>query len=143
MGTTNYTNTFIAVAEDSLHPDGRAEPTGITPPHGENGQTIAELQFELLQARPYAYTSDELLFEVHSRRKGLSDEERDAAWDEFFAKDQACLRSSPLAKRYGWGFHFDERGRVGLVPVGSTEYERLAADTGLAQKQALRSSRTA
>ncbi len=25
-------------------------------------------------------------------------------------KGQACLRSSALAKRYGWGFHFDEQG---------------------------------
>lgn len=135
MHTTNYTDTFIAVADDTT-----AE-RGTTPPHGGTGPTIAELQFELLQERPYGYTSDELIFEVHARRKGLSDEARDEAWDEFFDRPQACLRSSPLAKRYGWGIHHDERGRVALVASGSDEYERMLADDGLKQKKAMRSSR--
>jgi len=135
MGTTNYTDTFIAVSDDGPS-DG-----GITPPHGDAGPSVAELEFELLQARPYAYTSDELLFEVHARRKGLSDTERDADWDEFFSRSQACLRASPLAKRYGWGFHFDDRGRVALVASGTEEYERLLADESLKQKKAMRSSR--
>lgn len=137
MSTTNYTNTFIQVSDDS--PVQAAQ----TPPPGDTGPTIAELEFTLLQGRPYAYTSDELLFEVHARRKGLSDDERDAAWDEFFSRDQACLRSSPLAKRYGWGFHHDERGRVALVPLGTPEYERFSADPELKQKKAMRSSRNA
>lgn len=140
MHTTNYANTFIQVSEDAPAVEG-GDSIAQVPPHGSDGQTIAELQYELLQARPYAYTSDELLFEVHARRKGLSDADRDANWDEFFSRGQACLRSSPLAKRYGWGFHFDDRGRVALVPSGTPEYERLTQDEELKQKKAMRSSR--
>lgn len=133
--STNYVNTFISVSEDST-----AE-AGQTPPRSESGETIAEIEHELLSNHPYAYTSDELLFEVFARRKGLAEAERDAEREAFLAKDQACLRASPLSKRYGWGTHHDAEGRVALVGVGTQEYAALQGDDSLTQKKAMRSSR--
>lgn len=134
MGTTNYYNTFIAVASDSpasaaIEPPSRDEPT------------IAELHYELIAAEPYTRTSDEVIFETHARRAGIPDTERYAAREAFFSKGQPCLRSSPLGKRYGWGIHHDSEGRVALVPLGSDEYERLASDPSVAHTSAMRSTR--
>lgn len=132
--STNYANTFIEVAPDSTAVDPEAPPTRATP-------SVAELQHQLLSEHPYTFTSDELLFEVHVIRTGISDAERAETRDAFFAKDQACLRASPLSKRYGWGTHHDSEGRVGLVGFGTREYERLSTDATLTHRQAMRSSR--
>ena len=134
MGTTNYYNTFIAVASDSpasaaIEPPSRDEPT------------IAELHYELIAAEPYTRTSDEVIFETHARRAGIPDTERYAAREAFFSKGQPCLRSSPLGKRYGWGIHHDSEGRVALVPLGSDEYESFASDPSVAHTSAMRSTR--
>ena len=135
MGTTNYQGTFIQVAEDC--PVTAAEP----PVAGNRGPTVASLQYDLLADHPYEFTSDDVLFGVHAIRTEIPDAEREAARAEFFAKDQACLRASPLGKRYGWGVHHDADGKVALVPVGSDRYRELAADPSLKQLKAMRSSR--
>ena len=135
MGTTNYRSTFIQVAEDC--PVQEAE----VPRTGPRGKTVASLQHELLAERPYELTSDDLLSDIHAIRNEIPEPERAAAREAFFAKPQACLRSSPLGKRYGWGFHFDDDGRVALVPLGSDRYAELAADTSIKQVKAMRSSR--
>ena len=135
MGSTNYTGTFIQVAEDC--PVTAAE----QPPAGGRAPSVAALQYALVSARPYELTSDDVLFDVHATRQGIEADARAEAREAFFAKDQACLRASPLAKRYGWGFHHDGDGRVALVPLGSTEYEALAADPEIKQLRAMRSRR--
>ncbi|MGM1029558.1 MAG: DUF6157 family protein [Actinomycetota bacterium] len=132
--TTNYRSTFIAVAPDCPAAAAEVPPVGATP-------SVAALQYELLRDRPYELTSDEILFSVHAARVGIDDAERAAAWERFFAKDQACLRASPLSKRYGWGFHHDAEGRVALVGLGTPDYDALAARDDLSQKAAMRSSR--
>lgn len=135
MGTTNYTNTFIAVAEDC--PVAAAE----VPPVPAKGPTVATMQFALLSENPYRFTSDDVVFGVYADRQGLEEHVREAARTEFFAKGQPCLRSSPMAKRYGWGFHHDAEGRVALVPVGSPEYEEFVTDDSLTVVKAMRSKR--
>ena len=132
--TTNYFDTFIEVADDS--PVDRA----VEPPVRAQA-TIASLHYELISESPYALTSDDVIFETYARRAGIADEERDAARLRFFAKGQPCLRSSPLGKRYGWGLHHDDQGRVALYARESLDYERLAGDAALAHTQAMRSSR--
>jgi hypothetical protein len=129
--TTNYAATFIEVAEDC--PVAAAE----EPPPGR--PTVARLQYELLAAAPYRWTSDDLLVEVAARRTG--DDDRDRVRRELFSRPQACLRSSPLAKRYGWGLHSDAEGRVALVPLGSPEYAALAGDGATRHLRAMRSAR--
>ncbi|MFS0732451.1 DUF6157 family protein [Microbacterium sp. 1P10UB] len=134
MHTTNYVDTFIAVAPDSPA-ESATEPAHREPP------TIAELHYELIAGHPYRYTSDDVVFETHARRAGIPEEEREAARAAFFSKGQPCLRSSPLGKRLGWGTHHDAEGRVALVAVESDDYARLAADASLTQTRAMRSSR--
>jgi len=135
MSSTNYANAFIRVADDCPI-DGPEEP-----PIGGRGPTVAALQYELIARHPYELTSDDVLFRVHAIRHCIPEEEHDGARAEFFAKDQACLRSSPLGKRYGWGIHHDADGRIALVPLGSERYDALAADGSLTQLKAMRSRR--
>lgn len=132
--TTNYEGAFIEIAPDSTAAGPEVPPARATP-------TVAELQHRLLSEHPYRYTSDELLFEVHAIRAGIDDADRDAARAVFLAKDQACLRSSPLGKRYGWGTHHDAEGRVALVGLGTPEYAALADDPTIEHRRAMRSSR--
>lgn len=134
MHTTNYYDTFIEVAADC--PADAAQ----EPPTSEKA-TVAALHYALIAAEPYARTSDEVIFETYARRAGIADADRDAAWQQFFAKGQPCLRSSPLGKRYGWGTHHDGQGRVAAYPVDSDEYRRLAAESSLAHTRAMRSTR--
>lgn len=67
--------------------------------------------------------------------------DRKTAREKFFAKGQACLRTSPLAKTYGWGIHHDEKGRVALIPMESEQYNRLSEDSSIQQVKAMRSKR--
>lgn len=135
MGSTNYTGTFIRVAEDC--PTAAAE----QPPVSDKAPTVAALQFALIAEHPYQFTSDDVLFEVFATRKAIPAEERAEARQAFFAKDQPCLRSSPLGKRYGWGIHHDDESRVALVPFASDEYQTLAGDPTVKQLKAMRSKR--
>ncbi|MBI1357935.1 MAG: hypothetical protein GC160_26655 [Acidobacteria bacterium] len=135
----SYRSTFIAVAPDTT------AVAGTEPPERSGPKTIARLEYELISSQPYALTQEEVLFRVHTARRGLPSQEvsarRSQLWNEFFSKPMACLRASPLPKTYGWGLHFDAKGRVALVGVESAEYRRLSADASLAQVPAMRSKR--
>lgn len=135
MGSTNYTGTFIQIADDC--PVGAAE----RPPVNGKAPTVAALQHALISEHPYEFTSDDVLFEVYATRHSIPAEAKAEARENFFAKDQACLRSSPLGKRYGWGIHHDADSRVALVPFDSDEYQSLAADSSVKQLKAMRSKR--
>ena len=132
--TTNYVDTFIETAEDC--PVDHA----VEPPARDQA-TIAQLHYEMISARPYELTSDDVVFETYAVRAGVADEDRDAERERFFSKGQPCLRSSPLGKRYGWGVHSDAEGRVALFARESDDYRRLADDPGVAHTRAMRSSR--
>lgn len=134
MHSTNYTNAFIAVAEDCPTAVGTAPPEKIVP-------TIARLQYEMIRDNPYRYTSDDVIFLVHLIRNQLDPADAAALRAEFFSKGQPCLRASPLAKRYGWGIHHDADARVALYARESEEYMRLNQDTNLEQVKAMRSAR--
>lgn len=133
--STNYFNAFIEVAEDC--PVAQAE---VPQSRGEN-KTVAQLQFERVVQHPYTYTSDEVIFGIFAERNDVSASEFETEKEKFFSKGQACLRSSPLGKRYGWGFHFDEEGRVAAYPRESKEYESFTKDPKLQHTKAMRSRR--
>ncbi|MCD2498763.1 MULTISPECIES: DUF6157 family protein [Microbacterium] len=135
MHTTNYVDTFIAVA-----PDSRAV-AAEAPPSDPDNPSIAARQFALLHEHPYEFTSDDVIFTVYADRAGIAEEDRERAREEFFSRGQACLRSSALGKRYGWGTHHDAQGRVALVPMGSDEYAELSTSPQLRQTAAMRSRR--
>jgi hypothetical protein len=117
----NYRDTLIAVAEDC--PVDRSR---VPVPRG-NKATVAVLQYEMLVEDPYRYSMEDVLFESWLRRQARTEQpsEDDLAPTraEFLAKPQACLRSSPLPKRYGWGFLFRSDGKVALCPMESDRYQ--------------------
>ncbi len=134
MYSTNYTRAFISVADDC------PAATGIVPPEKPE-PTVARLQYEMISEHPYRYTSDEVVFAVHARKNEVPPADMDARRDTFFSKGQACLRASPLAKRYGWGIHHDAESRVALHPRESDAYRRLSGDPALKQVKAMKSAR--
>lgn len=135
MYTTNYEQTFIAVADDSV-----AE-TGIAPPEKADNPSVASRTWRLIHANPYVFTSDDVIFTVWADRQEIPESERERAREGFFARGRACLRASDLGKKYGWGIHHDDRGRVALVGVESSEYRALATSPAVKMVKAMRSSR--
>lgn len=134
-----YTNTFIQIAPDSEC----AEQTVPTSTRAKTPQHI--IQYNLLMENPYQLTHKDLVFEVYIRAKGLEEEaktRRDELWHELHAKEHACLRASTLMKKFGWGAHYDEHGKIALYGVDSDKYAELAnPENGLKQLLAMRSKR--
>ena len=133
--TTNYFNTFILVAADC------PVLTGEVPPYRGDTKSAANIQYELINNNPYRYTSDAVLFQVFALKNNIEEKDRESAREQFFAKGQACFRTSPLTKRYGWGVHFDGEGRMAIYSFSSAAYEMFALDTSLKVIRAMKSSR--
>lgn len=133
--TTNYFNTLIEVAEDT-------PVTCSTKPLPKGEQkSIALLQYELLAEQPYQYTSDELFFKVFAIRNQLDEQVLEKAREVFFSKGQPCFRSSPLTKKYGFGIHANQEGKVALVGMETEQYSLLHQDVTLKKVKAMRSSK--
>ncbi|MEM6799832.1 MAG: DUF6157 family protein [Bacteroidota bacterium] len=135
MHTTNYFNTFIEIAEDCPVNQGEI------PPVKPDKKTVANLQFEMLIDNPYKYNSDEVLFGVFAIRKEFQSVEMEEQRAQYFSKGQPCFRSSPLTKRYGWGLHANEEGKIALFATDSKEYQEFLADDSLKKVKAMRSKR--
>ncbi|MEV4009148.1 DUF6157 family protein [Nonomuraea angiospora] len=135
----NYLDTLIAVADDCP-----VESSVVPAPRGGK-KTVAVLQYELLRERPFQLTQEDVLFlSWLMRRPGFedrTDDEVSALRDAFFAKDQPCLRASPLPKKYGFGLLADAEGRLALCPMESEAYRAGLADGAVTVLKALRSSR--
>lgn len=131
--TTNYFGTFIEVSEDCPTDVAQEPPITETP-------SIAALHYRLIAEQPYGRTSDDVVFETFALRTGIAVDDA-AAREEFFGVGRPCLRSSPLGKRYGWGLHHDDEGRVALVARESEEYALRAADPDAAHTRAMRNRR--
>lgn len=132
--TTNYINTFIEVAGDC--PVSHAE----TPPE-KKIKTLAELQYDKIIKNPYRYTSDDIIFECYALKNDIAENEKEKAKIRFFSKGQPCLRSSPLAKRYGFGIHHNQEGKVAIFPVESKEYQNFLNDDSIKKVKAMRSKK--
>ena len=133
--TTNYTDTFIEIADDS------PATSGEVPPLKGDKKSVANIEFEMVKKHPYKFTSDDVLFSVYAERKDLAESELEKARAEFFSKGQACMRASPLTKRYGWGVHNDKDGKIALVGADTEEYKKLSQDKSLKVVKAMKSSR--
>ncbi|WP_150266848.1 DUF6157 family protein [Paenibacillus tepidiphilus] len=138
----SYTDTFIRVAADC------PVETGTVPQSGRPLPPVHVIQYELLAEAPYVYNHEELLYEVHVRHKQIPAEERvnrrDEIWAGLFAKKHPCLRASMLPKRYGWGIHFNEEGRIALYGKESPEYDHYTSggEAGVKLLDAMRSKRS-
>ncbi len=133
--STNYENTFIEIAEDCPASQGE-----IPPVKGDK-KSVANLQFEMLQGKPYQYTSDDVFFRVFATRKDLVDSELTEARQAFFSKGQPCFRASPLTKRYGWGVHSNAEGKVALYAMESQEYQSFVNDPAIDKVRAMRTKK--
>lgn len=133
--TTNYENTFIEVAEDC------PAVMGEIPKIKGNTKTVAAIQFEIIRKNPYKFTSDDVLFQVFADRNDLTKSEYITGREQLFSKGQACLRASPLTKRYGWGIHNDENGKIALYAMETPEYQKFLGDKNLKVVKAMRTSR--
>ncbi|HEY0741685.1 MAG TPA: DUF6157 family protein [Chryseosolibacter sp.] len=132
--TTNYKNTFIQVAEDC--PVKAAE----IPPVKEK-KTLANIQYEMISDKPYRFTSDDVLFHCFAVKNDIPKSELKEAREVFFSKGQACFRSSPLTKRYGFGVHSNEDEKIALYPMESKEYKAFSKDKSLKVVKAMKSKR--
>jgi hypothetical protein len=133
--TTNYFDTFIEVADDCPAVTGQIPPLNVSAP------SVATIQFELISQHPYVFTSDEIIFHVYAIRNDLAASDYAIAKKEFFSKGQACLRSSALVKRYGWGIHADHRGKVALIGLETDDYKKYCSDISLKKVKAMRSKK--
>ncbi len=133
--TTNYQNTLITPADDSK------AVSAVMPPLKQEKKTIANLQFEMIYNEPYRYTSDEVLFEIYRKRKVPEHDRVAEERKAFFSKGQPCLRTSALAKQYGWGIHHDAESRVALVAMESDDFKKLLVDPGIKKVKAMKTSR--
>jgi hypothetical protein len=59
-------------------------------------------------------------------KNDISKKEFEKEKEKFFSVGQACLRSSPLPKRYGWGVHSNSEGKIAIYAMESNEYKKLA-----------------
>ena len=134
--TTDYSNTFIEVADDCPVSHSQIPLRKV-----EGKSTLATLQYELLNGSPYKYSSDEVIFRCFAEKNNIPTEELEAAEIIFFSKGQACFRSSPLTKRYGFGIHFNENGKIALYPMESDAYHVLAKNPTLKHIKALKTKR--
>lgn len=135
MKDANYYDTFIEVAADC------PASTAQVPASKSDGPSIPALQYEMIARNPYQYTQEDVLFEVYAKRQSIPRSAWAAEREKFFSKGQACLRSSALGKRYGWGIHCNAEGKVALFAVESKEYRAFANNGSLKHLKALRSKR--
>ena len=135
MGSTNYFNTLIEIAEDCPVQQGEMPPV-----KGEK-KSVANLQFDMLYDHPYEYTSDDVLFSVYAMRKEIARADREEERRRYFSKGQPCFRASPLTKRYGWGIHSNAEGKIAMISSDSPTYQQLQQDASVTKTKAMRSKR--
>lgn len=133
--TTNYENTLIEVADDCPAAGGEI------PPMKSDAKTVAVIEYEMISKNPYKFTSDDVLFQVFAERKDLTESELEEARKQFFSRGQACMRASPLTKRYGWGVHSDNDGKIALYACDSPEYKKFISDGETKTVKAMKSKR--
>lgn len=121
----SYTNTFIIVSADC------PVTTSKVPVSSRAKKTAYEIEFDLLSSNPYRYNEQELIYEVHIRHKDLDtsyvSSHAEEIWQDLFKKPHPCLRASQLPKKFGWGIHYNEEGRIALYGMETDEYSDFTA----------------
>jgi len=132
-------NTFVKVS-----PDCPAEHS-VVPVSKKEGKTAHEVQYDILTEHPYTYDLDDLIVETYIRHKLAGEDVDEARRAEvrarLLSKGQPCMRASMLPKKFGWGVHYDEAGRIALVPMESEAYQRFLARTDVKIEFAMRNKK--
>ncbi len=115
----SYINTFIKVADDC--PVDKSE----IPVAKKDRKPLHLIQYELLKDNPYTIDHEGLIYESFVQQKEIPadtlKEESEKIKAELFSKGHPCLRASALTKRYGFGAHYDDKGKIAIYPVESKE----------------------
>lgn len=131
----SYKNTFITVSEDS-------PVTSAVVPAPRNGKpTIASIEYDLIKNNPYQFTQEDIQFQTYLLRNQIEAYNIDELREQFFTKPKACFRASPLVKKYGWGIHYDEQGKIAIFDVNSEEYNELIHLDNITVLKGMRSKR--
>lgn len=81
------------------------------------------------------------MLECYIQKNRIAEKDRPEAHKDLFSKGQPCFRSAALCKRYGFGIHSNNEGKVALYPVESTEYEGFLGDDSVVKVKAMRNKR--
>lgn len=141
----HWTNMFVAVAPDCPVYE------GVEPVPKREGKPVHVIQYELLFNHPYRFTFEEQLFEVYLRHKGydldIPDDERSRLREELLSKSHPCMRASQLPKKFGWGVHYNDEGKIAIYGMETERYQQLLDEaksgTGMELQTAVRSSKKA
>jgi hypothetical protein len=132
MHSTNYTDVLILPSEDC-----RARVATVPDKAG----SVALMLYERITDAPYTLESDDLLSTVAALRKDIPFEEHALFRAEFFSKDQACLRASPLVKSFGWAVHHNSDAKIALIDPASARFAELSHDASIKQVTGMRNKR--
>lgn len=119
-----YIDTFIQIAPDST------ATAAVIPENNRPKKTLHLIQYELLMEKPYHYTHEDLVFAVYVIRQEFSNEElagqSDKIREDLLKKEHPCMRASALTKKYGWGAHHNQDGKIAIYPMESEMYKTLS-----------------
>ncbi|MCJ7841423.1 DUF6157 family protein [Lederbergia sp. NSJ-179] len=131
----SYKNTFITISEDSDVTE------AIVPVPRNNKPTIASIEYDLIKNNPYTYSQDDVQFKTYLIKNQIEASNLDELREQFFAKPKACFRASPLVKKYGWGIHYDQEGKIAVYGVNSEEYQQFLHSDKVKKLKGMRSKR--
>jgi hypothetical protein len=130
-----YRNTLITISEDS------PLTSAIVPAPRNEKPTIASIEYDLIKNNPYEFTQEDVQFKTYLIKNQIESTNESELREQFFSKPKACFRASPLVKKYGWGFHYDDQGKVSLVDVNSETYDQFLQLEGITKLKGMRSKR--
>lgn len=130
-----YKNTFITVSEDSL------VSSAIVPASKPEKPTIASIEYDLIKNNPYKYTQEDVQFQTYLFKNHIESNHTDELREQFFAKPKACFRASPLVKKYGWGIHYDDQGKIAIFDASSEAYHEFLNSANITVLKGMRSKR--
>lgn len=135
----SYLNTFIKVSDDC--PVHNSE----IPVSKGDKKPAHVLQYELLTSNPNRYGHEELIYELFIRHKQIPETtittDAEKISTELFSKGHPCLRASALIKRYGFGAHDNDQGKIAIYPMESSEYNMFLQDKSISCLAGMRSKR--
>lgn len=136
INVKSYKNTFIKVSEDS------EVSSAITPLPRNNKPTIASIEYALISNNPYKFTQEDGQFQTYLIKNQIKSEQLEEFREHFFQKPKACFRASLLVKKYGWGIHYDDEGKIALYDVNSEGYEQFLNSDTITILKGMRSKRS-
>lgn len=117
-------NTFIQISDDC------PVAQGSVPPLFRGNLSKAGIEYDLLAPNPYSIAQDDLNYAVYCQQQTQTGNDP-ISLDEYFSVGRPCLRASALVKRWGWGAHYDDQGRIALYATDSKEYAQFAGRNGV------------